>query len=123
MPRLVDQALDAIRDGDAEVTGDGIRLAASFFEQAHGQTRGLDREEVLAEPASPADLTRLRDALVTLVQSGVSAPVADGRVHQRLIERLRPRERRRQRLQLTYNDPQAARLAEKDLRAPPCPGI
>jgi hypothetical protein len=76
MSRLVDEALNAIGDADPEVAGDGIRLAVSYFEHSHGRTQGLDREEVLAEPASPADLTRLRERLVDLVRAGAPAPVA-----------------------------------------------
>jgi hypothetical protein len=80
MPRLVGEALDAIGDEDPEVAGDGIRLAASFFEHSHGQTRGLEREDVLAEPASPADLARLRGRLVDLVRAGAPAPVVGAAV-------------------------------------------
>jgi hypothetical protein len=80
MPRLVDEALDAIGDDDPEVVANGIRLAASFFERSHGQTQGLDREEVLAEPASPADVARLRGRLVDLVRAGAPAPVAGAAV-------------------------------------------
>jgi len=80
MPRLMDEALDAIGDTDPEVAAVGIRMAASFFEQAHGQTEGLDREEVLAEPAGPEDVARLRSRLVELVRTGVPAPVAGAAV-------------------------------------------
>ena len=80
MPRLVDQALDAIGDTEPAVAADGIRLAASFFEHSHGRTEGLDREEVLAEPAGPADLARLRGHLVDLVRAGVPAPAAGAAV-------------------------------------------
>ena len=80
MTRLVDRALDAIRGGDPAAAADGIRLAASFFEHARGQTHGLDRPEVLAEPAGPADLARLRNALVAVVRSGAPAPVAGAAV-------------------------------------------
>jgi HEAT repeat protein len=73
MPRLVEEALDAIGDDEPELVADGIRLAASFFEHSHGQTQGLDREEVLAEPASPADLAQLRGRLVDLVWAGAPA--------------------------------------------------
>src|SRR6266404_1989486 len=76
MPRLVDEAFDAIGDDNPKVAADGIRLAASFFEHSHGQTQGLDREEVLAEPASPADLARLCGRLVDLVQVGELTPLA-----------------------------------------------
>jgi hypothetical protein len=67
MERLVDQALDAIRRGDPDVVNDGIRLATSFFEHAHGQAQGLEYPEVVNEPAGPDDLARLREALVELV--------------------------------------------------------
>jgi HEAT repeat protein len=80
MPRLVEEALDAIGADDSEVVANGIRLAASFFERSHGQTQGLDREEVLAEPASPADVARLRGRLVDLVRAGAPAPVAGAAV-------------------------------------------
>src|SRR5262249_14427100 len=80
MPRLVDQALDAIGDTDSEVAADGIRLAASFFEHSHGRTEGLDREEGLAEPAGPADLARLRGRLVDRRRAGAAAPVAGAAV-------------------------------------------
>ena len=80
MARLVDEALDAIADGDPDVATDGIRLAMSFFEHSHGRTEGLDREDVLTEPAGPDDLSRLRDRLVDLVRAGVPAPVAGAAV-------------------------------------------
>ena len=68
MSRLVDEALDAIGDGDPVRAADGILLAASFFEHSLGQTQGLCREEVLAEPASPADLRGY--AGIWLISSG-----------------------------------------------------
>jgi hypothetical protein len=87
MPRLVDEALDAIGDDDPEVVADGIRLAVSFFEHSHGQTQGLDREEVLSESLSPVDVARLRGRLVDLVRAGPPARItgaavfALGKVH------------------------------------------
>ena len=80
MSRLVDVALDAIGDDNPEVVADGIRLAASFVEHSHGQTQGLDREEVLAEPASPGDVTRLRGRLVDLVREGAPATLTGAAV-------------------------------------------
>jgi hypothetical protein len=62
------------------VAADGVRLAVSFFERSHGQTEGLDREEVLAEPASPTDLARLRGRLVDLGRAGAPAPVVGAAV-------------------------------------------
>ena len=80
MSRLVDEALDAIGDGDPDRAADGILLAASFFEHSLGQTQGLCREEVLAEPASPADLARLRRHLVDLVRQGAPSAAAGAAV-------------------------------------------
>jgi HEAT repeat protein len=80
MPRLVDEAFDAIGDNDPEVVANGIRLASSFFECSHGQTQGLERAAVLAEPASPADLARLRGRLVDLVRARPLAPVTTAAV-------------------------------------------
>jgi hypothetical protein len=76
----MEEVLDAIGDDDPEVVAEGIRLAVLFFEHSHGQAQGLDREEVLAEPASPADLTRLRGRLVDLVRAGAPAPLAGAAV-------------------------------------------
>jgi HEAT repeat protein len=80
MPRLVDEALAAIVNGDPEVSAEGIRLAISFFEHSLGQTAGLDREDVVAEPASPADIAKLRASLVDLVRAGAPDPVAGAAV-------------------------------------------
>lgn len=80
MARLVDEALGAIADGDPGVAAEGIRLAASFFEHAHGRAEGLGRAGVTADPADPADLSRLRDRLVGLVRAGPPAPVAGAAV-------------------------------------------
>ena len=80
MPRLEDEALDAIGDNDPQVVADGIRLIISFFEHSHGQTQGLERQEVLAEPASPVDMARLRLRLVDLVRAGASVTVTEAAV-------------------------------------------
>jgi hypothetical protein len=80
MPRLVDEALDGIADENPEVVANGILLAMSFFECSHGQNQGLAREEVLAEPASAADLERLRGRLVDLVRAGAPVPVTGAAV-------------------------------------------
>lgn len=80
MPRLVDQALDAIGSPDPLVAAEGVSLAISFFEHAHGRTEGLDWPEVIAEPAGPADVARLRGRLVDLVRGEASAPVAGAAV-------------------------------------------
>jgi HEAT repeat protein len=80
MRRLVDEALSAIAHEDPEVSTEGIRLAISFFEHSLGQTAGLDREDVVAEPASPADVARLRASLVDLVHVGAPDPVAGAAV-------------------------------------------
>ena len=77
---MVDEALEAVGNADPEVVAQGIRLAASFFEHSHGQTQGLDREEVLAEPASPPDLARLRERLVDLVRAVAPAPLTGAAV-------------------------------------------
>jgi hypothetical protein len=76
MARLIDQAREAIRAGDPEAVNDGIQLAMSFIEHARGQTDGLDWPEVVAEPASPADLDRLRDLLTEPVRARPSPAVA-----------------------------------------------
>src|SRR4051794_19757780 len=76
MARLIDQACDAIRADDPETAADGVRLALSFFEHAHGRTdEGLDRPDVVNEPAGPADLERLRDSLTELIRTRPSADV------------------------------------------------
>jgi HEAT repeat protein len=80
MRRLVEEALAAIAHEDPGVTAEGIRLAISFFEYSLGQTAGLDREDVVAEPASPADLAKLRASLVDLVRAGAPDPVAGAAV-------------------------------------------
>jgi hypothetical protein len=80
MPQLVNESFDAIGGDNPELVADGILLAASFFECSHGQTQGLFREEVLAEPASPADLARLRGRLVDLVRQEAPSPVAGAAV-------------------------------------------
>jgi hypothetical protein len=80
MSGLMDEALDAIGDGDPDRAADGILLAASFFEHSLGQTQGLCRDEVRAEPASPADLARLRGRLIDLVRQGAPSPAAGAAV-------------------------------------------
>ncbi len=80
MPQLVNQALEAIGSGDPDAALGGIRLAASFFEHSLGQVRGLDREEVLAEPATPPELEQLRERLIALVRGGATPPVAGAAV-------------------------------------------
>lgn len=80
MERLVDQALDAIRSADPQVVDDGIRVARSFFEHSHGQAQGLDRPEVVNEPANADDLGRLREALMDLVRRGPEPAVAGSAV-------------------------------------------
>ena len=80
MPQLVDKALDAIGSDTPERVAEGILLATSFFEFINGQTQGLCREEVIAEPASPADLARLSGRLVDLVEQGAPAPAVGGAV-------------------------------------------
>jgi hypothetical protein len=79
MARLVEQVLDAIGDENPEAVADGIRLAVSLFEHSHGQTE-VYHKEVLAEPASPADMVRIRRCLVDLVQTGAPAPLAGAAV-------------------------------------------
>ena len=69
MPRLMDEALRALQHPDPQVVGDGLLLAASFFEHAHGQTQGLIRMDVVTEPATPANLARLKQSLMTLIDS------------------------------------------------------
>jgi hypothetical protein len=76
MARLIDQARKAIRADDPEAVVGGIRLAMSFIEHARGQTDGLDWPEVVADPATPADLDRLRDLLTELVRARPSPAVA-----------------------------------------------
>src|SRR3982751_1065621 len=77
MPSLVEMVLDAL---DRDDPSEGIRLAASVFEQSLGNTLGLDRPEVLARPATAQEVARLRDRLVDLVRSGAPAPVAGAAV-------------------------------------------
>jgi hypothetical protein len=78
--RLVDEALEAIGSGDPDVAAEGVRLSASFFEHSLGRVDGLDRDEVLAEPATPAEVRQLRDRLADLVRAGAPAPVAGAAV-------------------------------------------
>jgi hypothetical protein len=78
--RLVDEALEAIGSGDPDVAAEGVRLAASFFERSLGRVDGLVHDEVLAEPATPAEVRQLRDRLVDLVRAGAPAAVASGAV-------------------------------------------
>src|SRR4051794_4854303 len=80
MARLIDQAGEAIRADDPETVIDGIQLAMSFLEHHRGQTDGLDRPDVVAEPATPADLDQLRDQLTELVQGGPPDDVASSAV-------------------------------------------
>lgn len=69
MPRLIDEALNALQHADPQTVNDGITLATSFFEHAHGQKQGLFRMDVLTQPATPADLVRLQQGLMTLIDS------------------------------------------------------
>src|SRR5262245_26699847 len=78
--RFVKTTLQALGSSDPDEVGEGIRLAAPFFEHSLGQTQGLEWEEVLAEPATPDELGRLRDRLVALVREGAPAPVAGAAV-------------------------------------------
>jgi hypothetical protein len=80
MPRLAEQALDALGGTDPETVGEGIRLAQSIFESSHGQAAGLDRPEVVGEPATPQELAALRDRLAALVRSRPDDPVASAAV-------------------------------------------
>ncbi len=73
MPSLVETVLDLLTGDDP---GEGIALAVSYFEQSLGNTLGLDRPEVLAQPATAQEVARLRDRLVGLIRSGAQAPVA-----------------------------------------------
>jgi hypothetical protein len=76
MTRLIHQACEAIRGDDAQTVEAGVRLALSFIEQARGRADGLDRPDVIAEPAAPEDLERLRDRLTELVRGGPPDDVA-----------------------------------------------
>ena len=73
MPTLAEKALASL-DGDCPE--EGVSLAASFFDLSAGRRTGLDRGEVLREPATPAELARLRGRLVELVRSGTPAACA-----------------------------------------------
>ena len=80
MSRLVDQALAAIGSADPETAVHGIELAISFIEHYRGQIEGLSYDEVIHEPATPADLKLLRDRLVELVRTRPPAQVASAAV-------------------------------------------
>lgn len=74
MPRLLDEVLNAIRSDDPELETEGILLATSFFELSRGQTNGLYRADVLAEPASAEELGLLRESLKEFVLRSTSTP-------------------------------------------------
>jgi hypothetical protein len=78
--QLVTEVLTALAAGDPDRAADGIRLAVSFFEHARGRTEHLDRPEVTAHPADPADLSRLRKGLVDFVRAGAPSPIAGAAV-------------------------------------------
>ncbi|MCC7425199.1 MAG: hypothetical protein IT428_33430 [Planctomycetaceae bacterium] len=80
MLHLMDEALEGLRSENPESVRQAVLLACSFFECARGQTSGLYRKEVLAEPASREDIERLRGELVDRVRHDSGFPATGGAV-------------------------------------------
>src|SRR4051812_20655928 len=77
MPRLIEVALHALRSAEPKEFENGVSLAINFIELSLGQAHGLDRPEVLAEPATRDDVATLRAQLRDRVGPG-SPPLFEG---------------------------------------------
>ena len=75
MSALVEQTLTELRSNDPATVHEGVRRTAGFFEYAAGNPNPAE-PEVVTDPASPAELDELRDAVIELVLTAPNQHVA-----------------------------------------------